>query len=423
MKDLFQSALGIEQPWFVESIDFDSDQSRMDIHLNFYRGSTFANPADPSDQPKQYKAYDTVKKSWKHLNFFQHECHLHAPVPRVKLDDGQTKLVVPPWSGKLSGFTLLFEALLIQLCRAMPVHNVSQMTGVSDYRIWRLLERYVEMAKQADDFSKVSVVGMDETSVAKGHDYITLFVDMKERKTLHISDGKSNETVKDFGRVLEAKKGKKEHIKQVSCDMSPAFIKGVREQLPSADITFDKFHIIKIINEGVDKVRREETKTNPLLTGSRYSLLKNEANLTRKQRKTRAALSLPGLNLKSIRAMNMRETFQQLYTTSSKAEFEERLQHWYYWLTHSRLEPMIKVAKTIKDHWDGVVNWKVSQINNGLLEGLNSIIQAAKRKARGYKKYHFKIMAYLLTGKLDFSKINNACLPTWVVFRIPCHFR
>ena len=177
--------------------------------------------------------------------------------------------------------------------------------------------------------------------------------------------------------------------------MSPAFIKGVREELTEAEVTFDKFHIIKIINEAVDSVRREEAKTNPLLTGARYALLKNKKNLTVKQKATRESLSLPSLNLKSVRALQIRETFQQIYTATSKEDFESRLKKWYFWATHSRLKPIIKAAKTIKRHWDGVLNWKDSQINNGLLEGLNSVIQAAKRKARGYKKPHFKTMVYL----------------------------
>ena len=128
----------------------------------------------------------------------------------------------------------------------------------------------------------------------------------------------------------------------------PAFIKGVREELPEAEITFDKFHIIKIINEAVDRVRREEAKTNPLLTGARYALLKNENNLTAKQKTIRDSLCLPNLNLKSVRALQIRETFQQLYTATSKEDFESKLKKWYFWATHSRLEPMIKAAKTIK---------------------------------------------------------------------------
>ena len=202
-------------------------------------------------------------------------------------------------------------------------------------------------------------------------------------------------TVREFIADLQEHNGKPEQIKQVSCDMSPAFIKGVREELTEAEVTFDKFHIIKIINEAVDSVRREEAKTNPLLTGARYALLKNKKNLIVKQKATRESLSLPSLNLKSVRALQIRETFQQIYTATSKEDFESRLKKWYFWATHSRLKPIIKAAKTIKRHWDGVLNWKDSQINNGLLEGLNSVIQAAKRKARGYKKPHFKTMVYL----------------------------
>ena len=110
--------------------------------------------------------------------------------------------------------------------------------------------------------------------------------------------------------------------------------------------------------------------------------------------------------------MNIRESFQQIYSLGSLTAFEEGLKSWYFWATHSRLSPMIKAAKTVKRHWDGVIRWQKSKINNGILEGLNSVLQAAKRKARGYKSKHFKTIAYLLTGKLDFSEINEFALPT-----------
>jgi len=410
--ELFQQALHITSPWLIKSIDFNAEEKRLDIQIDFKRGSTFADPDAGDNEVKEYKAYDTVQKSWQHLNFFEHECHLHARVPRIKRDDGKVRLIPTPWEGKVSGFTLLFEALLIQLCKAMPVHNVSDLTGVSDHKIWRVLDTYIELAKMDEDYSDISIVGMDETSIAKGHDYITLFVDLEERKTLHISAGKDHKTVVDFVEVLEAKQGDRSAIKQVSCDMSPAFIKGVKENMPEAEITFDKFHIIKLINEAVDQVRREEGSYTPILKGSRYIFLKNEANLTAKQKKIKEELSMAKLNLKSIRALQIREAFQQIYVAESIKQFEGLLNNWYYWATHSQLAPIVKVAKTIKRHWDGIVSWKKSQINNGILEGLNSVLQAAKRKARGYKIQHFKTIAYLLTGKLDFSKINANCLAT-----------
>lgn len=412
MNELFQQALHINTPWMIKSIDFNAEKKRLDIQIDFKRGSTFADPDAGDGVIKMYKAYDTVKKSWQHLNFFEYACHFHARVPRIKRDDGKVRLIPLPWEGKVSGFTLLFEALLMQLSKAMPVHNVSALTGVSDHKIWRVLDTYIELAKKDENYSDVSVIGMDETSIAKGHEYITLFVDLKERKTLHISAGKDNKTVVDFVEVLEVKHGDKNAIKQVSCDMSPAFIKGVKENLPQAEITFDKFHIIKLINEAVDQVRREECRYTPLLKGNRYVFLKNDASLTEKQKGIKEELSLAKLNLKSVRAMQIREAFQQIYLAESIVQFKGLLNSWYYWATHSQLPPIIKVAKTIKNHWDGIVSWKKSQINNGILEGLNSVLQAAKRKARGYKIQHFKTIAYLLTGKLDFSKVNPNCLPT-----------
>ena len=293
----------------------------------------------------------------------------------------------------------------------MTVKNVGRLTGVSDHKIWRVLDVYVDAAEFNEDFSETETVGIDETSIAKGHDYITLFVDLKEKKTVHVGEGKSAETVKEFAAALKEKNGTGEQIQQVGCDMSPAFIKGVGENLPNAEITFDKFHIVKIINEAVDQVRREETRNNPPLKGTGYIFLKNDSKLTLKQQKTKKQLSLPRLNLKSVRAVRIRETFQQIYQAEDIEEFTLLLKRRHFRATHCRLPPVIKAAKTIERHREGVVNRKKSQINNGILEGLNSVPQAAKRKARGYKSKHFRTIAYLLTGKLDFSKVNPNCLP------------
>ena len=144
-----------------------------------------------------------------------------------------------------------------------------------------------------------------------------------------------------------------------------------------------------------------------------YIFLKNEENLTVKQLEIKKELSLPGLNLKSIRALHIRENFQEIYKASSEEEFEKLLKEWYFWATHSKLAPIKAAAKTIKNHWDGVLQWRKSRINNGLLEGLNSLVQAAKAKARGFRNIrYFKIIAFLVTGKLDFAQFNKHCLPT-----------
>ncbi len=408
-QELFQLALNITAPWFVSDLKFDAESKRLDVYIDFKKGSTFDYiDLENNTTISNLKAYDTKDKTWRHLNFFEHECYLHTRVPRVKLPDGKTKLIKTPWEGLSNGFTLLFEALLLQLCQAMPVNKVAKITKTSDDKLWNMCERYIDNTREYEDFENIDAIGLDETSRAKGHEYITLFVDLKKRRTIFITEGKDNTTVKRFAEDFKEHNGDINNIKNVSCDMSPAFIKGVKENLSEAEITFDKFHIIKIINEAVNSVRKQEVATNNILKGTKYIWLKNYDNLTKKQKEQLAELTMSNMNIKTMRAYNIRQSFQDIYHANTTEEFLEYLNKWYYWATHSKLEPMVKAAKTIKRHWNGIVKWYESKINNGILEGLNSVIQAAKSKARGYKTFkNYKIIIYLLTGKLDFSLVNK----------------
>jgi len=330
--------------------------------------------------------------------------------PRIKPDSGGIKLVLPSWSGNVYGFTLMYEAYLLQLCKHMPISQVARMSKTYDKKLWKLLDCYIQKGLYEADHINVTCLGIDETSRKRGHEYITLFVDLYNRKTIHITPGKGHETITDFVESFQDSKGKVDHITDVSCDMSPAFIKGVKQEFPKAQITFDRFHIMKLVNEAVDAVRRSEVSTQPALKKSRFALLKNKANLTQSQQKKRDYISQ--LNLKTSRAMRMRDAFQEIYKALTIDDFTHALNEWYSWIVRSQLEPFKKLGRTIKKHMHGIVRWKASQINNGILEALNSVVQAAKRKARGYGEKHFKIMAYFLTGKLNFKKFNDY-LPTY----------
>ena len=409
---LFEIALNIQSPWYIKDIQFSVENKRLDIHLDFHKGAIFHYESEKENIKGEFKAYDTEPKQWRHLNFFEHECYLHARVPRLDINETTKRLIDPPWSGLGNGFTMLFEALVLQLASHMPVHTVSRIVKESDYKIWAMLERYVTKTLANNDYSQLKAVGMDETSKSKGHDYITLFVDLLKKRTIFIAEGKDHETVQAFVDDLKAHNGSTEDITDVSCDMSPAFIKGVEDYLPDAKITFDRFHIMKVINVAVDNVRKQEAQTQVILKNSRYVFLKNEKNLTNAQRQKRQELSMPRLNLKSIRALHIRENFQEIYKAPTVVLFESMLKQWYFWATHSRIELMKEAAYTIKAHWEGVVQWKKTHIDNGLLEGLNSLIQAAKAKARGFRTFrYFRIVAFLITGKLDFDQLNKHYLP------------
>ena len=398
--ELIQIALMLTPPWKVAECQFDVNQKRLDIHLDFAKGSRFSCPTCGQSD---CAVHDTDQKSWRHLNFFQHETYMYARVPRIKCSKCGVRVIGVPWAREGSGFTLLFEAYIMLLAPSMPVKRIAELVSEHDTRLWRLLQHHVKEAREQSDYSDVKQVGIDETSSKRGHNYVTIVVDLKESKTIFATEGKDNTTIGLFKDDLVKHGGEPEAIVDVSCDMSPAFIKGIEENLPNAQITFDKFHIIKTLNTAVDEVRRQEQTGHPELKNTRYIFLKNPKNLTRKQKDKLGDLKLKDLNLKTMRAYHLRLNFQELWLQPPD-QAEHFLKKWYYWATHSRIESMKKAAKTMKQHWDGILNWFKSGINNGILEGINSLVQAAKARARGYRTNEYLItMVYLLTGKLRFN--------------------
>lgn len=231
---------------------------------------------------------------------------------------------------------------------------------------------------------------------------MSLFVDLDHARVLFVADGKDATMVGAFAKDLQAHGGDPAGVEEVCIDTSPAFTKGTAAHLPQAEITFDKFHAVKVVNEAVDEVRREEQKRRPELKRTRYVWLKNTANLSARQRDTLD--SLAGRNLQTARAHQIRLTFQEFYQQPSREAGEAFLKRWYFWATHSRLPPMVEAARTIKRHWNGILRWHDTHIANGILEGINSLVQAAKAKARRYRwSRNLKAIIYLVAGKLKIS--------------------
>lgn len=402
---LFAQALQIQEPWYVEKIDFDHKKEALTVQINFKKGSTFAC----TTCGKEAKAYDTKEKILRHLNFFQYNCELVVRVPRIKCKKHGVLQVEIPFARPRASFTFLFESLAMTLCREMPINAVARILGEDDEKLWRMVSHYVNEARDQSDYSEVKKVGVDETSKKKGHNYVSVFVDLDERKTLYVTEGKDASTITEFRQDLEKHGGKSENIDHLSMDMSPSFIKGAKEEFPEAEVTFDRYHVIKLLNKAVDEVRRKEVKENELFKKTRYIWLKNRNNHTTKQRRNLLHLeSITKLKSKTIKAYHIKETFQEIYRETTKKGFLHQLNRWYFWATHSKIKPIINAAKIIKNHWDGVVQWFESRITNGMLEGFNSLIQATKAKARGYRSFkNFSTIIYLLTGKLDFSRITH----------------
>ncbi len=399
-EELFALALGITDPWEVTGVIFSGENKRLDINIDFKRGSLFPCPVCGEMVP----VHDTTDKTWRHMNFFQYEAYLTARTPRVRCpkDGCGVKLVTVPWARAGSSFTLLFEALTMALVREMPVKITGAHLNEHDTRIWRIIDHYVEAARARADFSSTTKIGTDETSSKKGHNYITLFHDMVTRRLLFATIGKDHTTIKAFADDFKRHNGCLEDITSACIDMSKAFIKGIKEEIPNAEITFDPFHVIQIMNKALGEVRTEEARLFPdVLKGTRYVYLKNPENLTEKQNIT--LIKLSNYNLKTGRAYLIKLALQDVYFASSREEGETRLKTWYNWAIRCQIDQVKGVAKTIKEHWNGILAWFDSKLSNGYVEAVNGLIQAAKRRARGYKTGKNLInMAYLIAGKLDF---------------------
>lgn len=223
------------------------------------------------------------------------------------------------------------------LIREMPVNTVAKLIDVDDNKLWRMVHYYVYKARKYEDYSSVKSIGIDETSMKKGHNYITLVVDLDKKKTIYVAEGKDAAVIEKFKEELVSHRGSPDNIKLASIDMSPAFISGINENFPKTEIVFDKFHIMKLINEAVDEVRKKEVKEQEILRGTRYIWLKNRSNLTEIQKETlRKIESMKELNLKTMKAMHIRENFQSIYKEDRAYGFERMLKRWYYWAWHIR---------------------------------------------------------------------------------------
>lgn len=390
--NLFEMALGIKEPLYIKNISFNEEIGELHIYIDFRRGSRFSCPVCNQEH---CAVHDTVEKVWRHLNFFQYKCYIHFRNPKIRCDKCGVRQLVPYWARPQSGFTSLFEAFVLTLAREMPVSQIAELVGEHDTRIWRILHFHISKAYAAKDFSKLTHIGIDETSSHKGHKYVSVFVDMLKREVVYATPGKDESAIERFSEEIEKHNANSEQITNVSMDMSPAYIKGASNHFQKADITFDKFHVIKLLNEAIDEIRRTETAINPCLKGSRYIWLKNPEHLTVRQ--SNALKTLSKENRKLSKAYQMKLTLQDIYRTIRDYRVADvGFQKWLSWAVRSRLDPIKRFAKMFKSHYDGILQYFKSHLTAGFSEGTNSRIQEIKRRSKGFRNINYFIsMIYL----------------------------
>lgn len=400
-KDLYAQILGIKSPWQVADVELSVSKGEVTVQVEQEAGAKSCCPSCGKESP----GYDSRRRRWRHLDTCQYKTILVADVPRVKCEEHGVVTVSVPWAEPGSGFTAMFEALVIDWLKEASTSAVSRLMGLSWNAIDGIMQRAVARGLLRREAVFLTHIGVDETAFRKRHDYVTIVSDQQEGNVLHVGSDRRKETLKAWYESLTEEQ--RESIQSVSMDMWPAYINATLESLPEAEekIAFDKFHVAKYLGEAVDKVRRQEHKALMAegyedLKGSKHDWLYNPENMTRKQ-KIRFK-SLRDSTLKTARAWAIKELAMSLWHYVSKTWARKGWEQWLSWAVRSRLEPIKDVARTIKEHLWGILNAVVLKVSNGPAEGLNSRIKMIKVRSRGFRnKERFANAIYFHLGGLN----------------------
>lgn len=407
MTELFTAALGLQPPWKVDQVRFAPEAKEIHFDVICDAQRLVCPRCAAPEQP----IHDRLRRDWQHLHFFQYRALIHAAVPRVRCavcgtqGESEVQQVPVPWARERSGFTLLFEALVVTLVRMsrMPVRQVGKLLGVSGDRLWRSLHALVETTYAKADMRGVEAVGIDEKHVGRGR-VVTVVHDASAAsrgRVLHLSEGCKAENVEGFAQALRAHGGDPQAVQRCTLDMAKSFIAGAREHLPHAQVCFDPFHMVKLANEALDAVRRAEVVDEPALKRTRYHWLKDANDWSDKE------VDLHWLRhsgLKTARAWRLKERLRDILAWRRHRHIPVLLlmQAWIGWARRCRLAPFKRLGKTFQAHIEGIGNMLTHANSNAMAESINADIQAAIARARGFRTFqNLRTIVYLLKGGLD----------------------
>ena len=399
---LFEQSIGVEEPWYIRSIE--TKDAEVHVYVDIREGNLL--PCPECGRMCVRAGYEKEERVWRHGDCLFYPCYVHCRRPRVRCGEHKTKVVEAPWARKSSRFTLMFEGYAMLLLADMPILKASKLLRCNEKSLTRILRYWVQEAVEKDNLQDVRSIAADETSFKRGQSYVTVIIDAAKRRVIDVEDGRAAQQIIDFSYKLEEKGGSCERISFVSSDLSSAYRTGFQFCFPNARHTVDKFHVKKLLLDALDEVRKSEQQEQKVKRKfSKKLLMIPETRQTKEQRDKVAQLSRE--YPKTGRAFRMVQALDTVYASSNEETAKERLEGLYRWMRRSRLEPMKRVAKTLRSYFEEILNFFRSRLTNAICEGINSMIQAAKRKARGYHTFEgFSSMIYLIAAKLSLAFPN-----------------
>ena len=397
---MLAGSLRLEDPWYIIGAEFNEEEPAIHIHVGVDKTAALCCPV--CGAPTKRYGYEPKERVWRHANCLFYPCYVHCKRPRVLCDKCGTVQVNAPFERKNSRFTLLFEGYAMLLLQDVPRARASRLLRCDEKSLAAILTYWVHDAVNRMDLSDTCSIAMDETSFRRGHKYVTIAIDAVRHRVFDVEPSRDKTTVKNVGKKLERNGGNTKSVNSVTSDMSASYLSAVREVFPNAKQTIDKFHVKQVLLKALDTVRKDEQKEpgrKKELFLCRKLFMVPQGRMTDKQRTMVAELSKQ--YKKTGRAFRIVQSLDDFYASTSMVEAQERLDKLCSWMRRCRLKPMKDATLTLRNHSKEILNYFHTRLTNAICEGINEMIQAAKRKARGFHTFEgYAAMIYLVAGKL-----------------------
>ena len=402
-KELYQQVLGLTAPWSIQRVELNMAEQRVDIHVEHDPAAKWCCP----ECERSLSCYDHAEeRTWRHLDTCQLQTHLHARIPRVKCPEHGVLRVSVPWAEPHSRFTMLFERLIIDVLQeCQHVSGTQRLLGISWDQAFGVMERAVKRGQARKEAEVVRHVGVDEKAFRKGHMYMTIVTDLERGCVEYVAEDRGIASLAGYFQSLTA--DQRNGIEAVAMDMWEPYVQATLQHLPLAEekIVFDRFHIMKHMNDAVDKVRRMEHRQllaegDETLKRSKYLWLYAQENVPEQQKDRFEALK--DQVVQTSRAWGLKEMLRELWECGAPGWARKFFKRWYAWASRCRLKPVIKVAQMIRKRLENVISYCKHFITSGVAEGINRKIMTIKRQARGFRnKDNFKNAIYFYCGDLN----------------------
>ena len=355
---------------------------------------------------KHYKLYDTSQeREWQHLSWFDYKCYLVCKLPRYIDAEGKIKTIEPNFAPKGKSYTHLFASKVIAVLQKVKVqHTTAALLQTSSYLVRSIMEDAVDKAtSNRGVISDLIHISLDEKSYSKGHEYATILIDSDKDYVVDMHEGRKEKSVKTLLYNI-TEQDTQPQLQRVNMDMWRPYMNVIKELAPQALIVHDKFHLFQKLSDSIDKTRKHEVLTVPLLLKQKYTVLKNAE--TRTDAQSIAFNAIDAANLKTAQAWHVRENFKDLFWlgTANNVDVSGLFEKWVTKSKANNLGYVNKVIKTFENHKEGIINAFITKTSSGAHENMNGRIQAVIAKARGFLNFdRFRINVLFYFGNLKFT--------------------